>query len=172
MKQVKCKSGLTGYQCRLQENYSNFEEFEAYSETYGVATRLGYESAKKAWEANPIIQGSTNPSDLRVVLNEYNEVDFIKPEVKAVLEKFQKDKDEEKLIKRLSAIGNRLKRQFGGANKSMWFRLPEDSTGAETVRDIERDLNTQKNCYQNNRQYMLDRLESSVTEYDFKVYYS
>ena len=172
MKQVKCKSGLTGYQCRLQENYSDFEEFEAYSETYAVTKRLGYESAQAAWEANPIIQGSVEPSDLRVVLDEYNGDDFIKPEVKDVLEKFQKDKDETKLIKRLTVIGNKLKKQFGGTKKTMWFRLPDDSTGAETVRDIERDLNTQKNCHQNNRQYMLDRLEMSVTEYDFRVYYS
>lgn len=68
MKQVRCKSGLTGWQGKLQENYSSFEEFEAYSETYGLAARLGYDDAQEAWDANPIIQGSVNPSDFRKVI--------------------------------------------------------------------------------------------------------
>lgn len=68
MKKIKCKSGLTGWQCRLQDNYEgNYEEFEAYSNMYGIAKRLGFRSNKKAWEANPIIQGSVEPSDLCVV---------------------------------------------------------------------------------------------------------
>lgn len=57
-----------GWQCKLQKNYDNsFEQFEGYNETYGIATRLGFKSAQEAWDANPTIQGSTNPSDLRVV---------------------------------------------------------------------------------------------------------
>jgi hypothetical protein len=64
MRHVKCQSGLRGYQCRLRANYSSFEEFEAYSETYGIAKRLGFKSAANAWRANPVIQGSTNPGDL------------------------------------------------------------------------------------------------------------
>ena len=65
---VKCRSGLLGWQGRLHENYNNtFEEFQAYDETYGIAQRLGFANAESAWKANPMIQGSTNPHDLRVV---------------------------------------------------------------------------------------------------------
>lgn len=67
MKRVKCKSGIIGYQCRLRKNYTSFEEFETYSQMYGIAKRLGFKSDKKAWESNPLIQGSVIPSDLRVV---------------------------------------------------------------------------------------------------------
>ena len=67
MKQVKCKSGLTGWQCRLQKSYEDFEDFKHWSDTYDIANRLGFKSAKEAWDANPIIQASTNPSDLCVV---------------------------------------------------------------------------------------------------------
>jgi len=67
MRQVKCKSGLRGYQCPLQENYANYEEFERYAETYGLHTRLGYKTSRAAWDANPTVQGSVEPSDFRKV---------------------------------------------------------------------------------------------------------
>jgi hypothetical protein len=67
MKQVKCKSGITGYQCRLRKSYDSFEEFEAYDEIYGVSKRLGFKSAEAAWKKNPLINGSIFPSDLCVV---------------------------------------------------------------------------------------------------------
>ncbi len=67
MKQVICKSGSKGWQTNLQNNYSSFEEFESYSDMYALAERLGYKSAKTAWNKNPLIQGSTNPSDFRKV---------------------------------------------------------------------------------------------------------
>jgi hypothetical protein len=172
IKRVICKSGIEGWQARVRDNWENFESLLAASEVYGIAGRLGYESAADLWEDNPIVQGSTEPSDLRIVLDKYNKANFIKPEVKEILLKFKQDKDEAKLITRLTAIGNKLKKQFGGKDKGIWFRFPSDSTGAETVRDIERDLGTPRNCYQRNREYMLERLESSVTEYDFEVYYS
>lgn len=63
MKRVKCKSGIEGYQCRLQENYTSLEEFIQYSETFGLHKKLGYETPEKAWNDNPVIQGSVNPSD-------------------------------------------------------------------------------------------------------------
>ncbi len=62
-KQVRCKSGLMGWQNKLQANYAKFTEFQTYDEIYGLAKRLGYKSAAAAWKANPTIQGSTNPSD-------------------------------------------------------------------------------------------------------------
>jgi hypothetical protein len=67
MKTVICNSGLKGWQCNLQENYSSFDEFKSYSKMYNLAKKLGYTSMKKAWNENPIIQGSTNPLDFRKV---------------------------------------------------------------------------------------------------------
>jgi len=66
MKRVTCKSGLSGWKCRLQKNYSSFGEFKSYSEMYGLHVRLGFSSAEKAWKANPIVEGSTDPKDFRV----------------------------------------------------------------------------------------------------------
>jgi deoxyadenosine/deoxycytidine kinase len=66
-KQVVCDSGIKGYQCKLQYNYVNFEEFKMYSEMYGLHERLGYKSAKSAWQKNPTIQGSSIPSDYKKV---------------------------------------------------------------------------------------------------------
>jgi hypothetical protein len=68
MRQVKCKSGIKGWQERLQKNYNNdFTQFEAYCETYNIHGRLGYKTPESAWRANPLIQGSVNPGDLCVV---------------------------------------------------------------------------------------------------------
>ena len=52
---------------KLQANYDNFEQFEAYADIYRLHTRLGYKTAKAAWEANPIIKGSTNPAEFKRV---------------------------------------------------------------------------------------------------------
>lgn len=74
MKTVKCKSGLKGWQCKLRKNYDNsFEQFEAYNETYNIAERLGFKTALEAWDKNPLIQGSTEPSDLRIVISKLTE---------------------------------------------------------------------------------------------------
>ena len=56
-----------GWQGRLQKQYVDFAEFEAYSDIYGLAKRLGYKSAKSAWKANPTIAGSVYPEDYRVI---------------------------------------------------------------------------------------------------------
>ena len=67
MKRVICKSGLSGWRARIQENYSCFAEFKSYSVNYGLHTRLGYKSLKALWIANPLVEGSVNPSDFRKV---------------------------------------------------------------------------------------------------------
>lgn len=67
MKRVICKSGIEGWQCRLRKNYKTFEEFESYDRNYSIAKRLGFVSARVAWELNPTIQGSVNIDDLRTV---------------------------------------------------------------------------------------------------------
>ena len=55
------------WQSRLQDVYANFDEFEAFAETYGLHQRLGYETPRDAWDANPLVQGSVNPADYRRV---------------------------------------------------------------------------------------------------------
>ncbi len=67
MRRVKCKSGIEGWEAKLQENYSSFSEFESYAEMRGLHTRLGYATPEEAWEANPLVQGSVNPTDFRKV---------------------------------------------------------------------------------------------------------
>lgn len=63
-KSVICLSGSRGWQCKLRTVYNNRKiAFLSYSETYGLHQRLGYATAEAAWEANPTVQGSTNPSD-------------------------------------------------------------------------------------------------------------
>ncbi len=63
-KRIKTKSGLDGWQDRLQSQYASFDEFMGYCATYGLDARLGYSNVRKAWNDNPLIQGSTNPDDL------------------------------------------------------------------------------------------------------------
>ncbi len=67
MKRIKLKSGLTGWQARLHENYEDFQDFFTYDQTYGLAKRLGYKNAVEVWNANPLICGGINPSDFSLV---------------------------------------------------------------------------------------------------------
>lgn len=62
-KHVRCKSGNWGWQCHLQDNYANFEEFKSYAETRYLHTRLGFKTIAGAWRSNPLVQGSVIPSD-------------------------------------------------------------------------------------------------------------
>lgn len=56
------------WQSTLRENYGDdFGAWLAYSDMYGLAGRLGFTTAEDAWEANPTIQGSTDPRDFKVV---------------------------------------------------------------------------------------------------------
>lgn len=51
----------------LRANYDNkFEQFEHYAEMYGIHTRLGFKTIREAWNANPEIQVSANPNDLKI----------------------------------------------------------------------------------------------------------
>jgi len=58
---------LMGWQCHLQTNYKNQVEFEYVSNMHGLHVRLGYSSPSEAWQVNPLIQGSVNPTDFRRV---------------------------------------------------------------------------------------------------------
>ena len=55
------------WRSKLQKIYSNFEEWQKYSEMYGLHKRLGYANPKTAWRANPMVQGSVNPEDYKRV---------------------------------------------------------------------------------------------------------
>ena len=65
-KPCKCKSGLVGWYGTLRDQYQSFDEFAGYAETYGLASRLGFDSAEAAWQANPVVEGSVNLTDFRV----------------------------------------------------------------------------------------------------------
>ena len=67
MHRVRCKSGLMGWRDRLRNQYLNFEEFRSFSEMYGLHERLDFKTASDAWEKNPLVEGSVNPSDYRTV---------------------------------------------------------------------------------------------------------
>jgi hypothetical protein len=58
---------LIGWRGKLRKEYDSFEDFAAWSEIYALAERLGFRSAEEAWAANPVMQGSVNPSDYRIV---------------------------------------------------------------------------------------------------------
>lgn len=68
MERVKCRSGLWGWRARLQSVYDgDFQTFCCYCETYGIHTRLEYDTPEEAWAENPLIEGSVLPSDFRKV---------------------------------------------------------------------------------------------------------
>ena len=56
----KMPSGIEGGVCRLRANYANYEEFEACSDTYGIAQRLNFVSNFDAWKKNPLVCFSVN----------------------------------------------------------------------------------------------------------------
>lgn len=51
---------------RLRNVYTSYREFLSYCEIYDIHSRLGYETPKEAWKENPVIEGSTDPNDLKV----------------------------------------------------------------------------------------------------------
>jgi hypothetical protein len=55
------------WQMFVQQSYSSLEELKTYDEIYGIAKRCEYSSAEALWTANPMIGGSTNPSDFGVI---------------------------------------------------------------------------------------------------------
>ena len=69
---VKLASGRRGWRGRLHEVYSSREEWLGYAELYNLAERLGYDGsdaawADKVWDENPMLEGSTNPEDFKIV---------------------------------------------------------------------------------------------------------
>jgi hypothetical protein len=56
-------TGITGWQMRMKDNYSNFDEWNHYCDLYGLHLKLGFKAPKAAWDANPLMQGSVAPED-------------------------------------------------------------------------------------------------------------
>ena len=52
---------------RLSEVYSDFDEFAAYDEIYGLSKKLGFDSTEDAWLTNPKISGSVDPEEYKRV---------------------------------------------------------------------------------------------------------
>lgn len=168
IKSVTCKSGIKGWQARVRDNWKDLPELEQYDNVYNIAGRLGYEVAADLWEENPIIQGSTNPSDLCVVLTGQNQVPGLDKEVQEIFKKFMfKEYELHYLIKKLTALDNKLKKQFGGKDKSIWFRLFKGDTAATTIRNLEIDLQRGNRNYG----YTLDSIEIGINN-EMEVYYS
>lgn len=61
------------WKMRVRKSYDSLDELKSYDEIYGIVSRLGYSSAEELWEKNPIIAGSVNPADLRVIKEEEKE---------------------------------------------------------------------------------------------------
>jgi len=56
------------WQSTLHENYDgDFGQWLVYSDMHGLAGRLGFTTAEEAWKANPTVQGSTDPTDFKIV---------------------------------------------------------------------------------------------------------
>lgn len=55
------------WQGKLRSQYKSKGEFNRWNAIYCLASRLGFASADEAWQTNPVIQGSSNPGDYRVV---------------------------------------------------------------------------------------------------------
>ena len=66
---VKCDSGEFGVQQNLQEIYDDYQDFLVFDKMFNIAKRLGYDNAKKLWDDNPLVQGSSNPSDFKIAKN-------------------------------------------------------------------------------------------------------
>jgi len=89
-KRIKCRSGLTGEQYHLQSPYADFEEFEYYDGIYNLSSRLGFNTAREAWDANPLVEHSVEPSDFRISLPPVDKIiegldDFTKGYIEAAL---------------------------------------------------------------------------------------
>ena len=66
---VKCDSGEIGVQQKLRTIYDDYQDFLVYDKMFNIAKRLGYDNPKKLWDDNPLVQGSSKPSDFKIVKN-------------------------------------------------------------------------------------------------------
>lgn len=55
----------------LRKVYGSYESWRLHANVYGLTPRLGFDTARAAWDANPVIQGSTNPVDFKIVVDNH-----------------------------------------------------------------------------------------------------
>lgn len=68
---ITLRSGRKGWRHRLRDNYHNdFSAWETCADCYGLADRLGM-SIEEAWEENPIIEGSVDPTDFGLAIDDF-----------------------------------------------------------------------------------------------------
>jgi hypothetical protein len=68
------------WQDHIQTVYNgDFDQFLSFDRMYGLHERLGFPSAEELWETNPVVQGSTNPDDYKVVAQEKQAADPVPP---------------------------------------------------------------------------------------------
>lgn len=84
---------------RLKKQYKDFAEFEHYDEIYGLAKRLGFKSAKEAWQKNPLIQGSTDPNDYKVVKESLINESIVEKYTKEVVLTEEQQKERDRMIR-------------------------------------------------------------------------
>lgn len=60
----------TAWVDHLQNVYTDFNEFLAWDEIYKLSGRLGFNTPEEAWEANPVVHGSTYPDEYRIATEE------------------------------------------------------------------------------------------------------
>jgi hypothetical protein len=48
---------------RVRAVYFSLDELKAYDRVYNIARRCGFKTAEDLWNTNPVIGGSTKPSD-------------------------------------------------------------------------------------------------------------
>jgi len=101
------KTGM--WKDKLQNVYDSFEEFKKYDDTYGLTGRLGYDSPEEAWEDNPLIQGSTDPADFKVVKEESKKMSYKQLKKTAEMSTDEVKELEEKTIKSLEDKISKIK---------------------------------------------------------------
>lgn len=105
-------------------------------------------------------------------LTEANREDLerYKPHVKNTFIQFLRDGNVQSVSRRLKDIERHASQNNDIENAELWFHLPSDSTLAESISDIIRELQSDESS--KNRQYLIQRLEDIVDGSDFSVYYS
>lgn len=65
----------------LQQSYGTLENWESYNDTYGLLDRINkndkgihYDTPEEAWEANPMLTGSTDPKEFGIDVGKSNQV--------------------------------------------------------------------------------------------------
>ena len=55
------------WKLHLKDIYTDLDEWIRYDSVYNLVHRLGYDTPEQAWLDNPVIEGSANPKDFKVV---------------------------------------------------------------------------------------------------------